>query len=439
MPEHGRGGRDRASGATDRRAPAPPAPVHPMLDLQRQAGNRAVTAMVARAGTIPVQRAPSGGGTAAPPQPDLATVVKQVVDGLPASLDERSLVGGGELQEGRQQARDAQEQVSDLHAEEVEPGHEGGGGDVVDLDATRAQVREMQEAGSVAVEQPAPPSRWQRFKSWAGGGLSAAGSAVGGALSGAWGGLKRRFGTREGRRDTGGLVQGSGGTAAGLTAKVSDGLATGSVTAPLSAPTLEHTHDWAGSFQSGASEVIHQVTAVAGVFFSALKAAVDARALVSSYRVVKSLKEARRLAMLYTGGQSEVVEAVDYAIRQKYQKIIKRAIGTLTALAALGAGLAILIANPVGAGLAAGIIAAVGAGVTVYKLGRFIYKKVRDTQGKERARRAEQLFDALADPDPRVSTAAKTAVWALKLDPGKVLAAGREEGVGLLMRKLKSA
>ncbi|HTW97959.1 MAG TPA: hypothetical protein VMD59_04240 [Acidimicrobiales bacterium] len=134
--------------------------------------------------------------------------------------------------------------------------------------------------------------------------------------------------------------------------------------------TLEHPSELIHSFGAGGLELAHQVASVVGIFFSRLEAALDLRSLIGSVRAAK----AEVLALPAAGS---LVEAIDYAIRQKYEKIVKRAFGAAAALAGLGVGLAILITNPVGAALAAMIIGGVGAAAFAYKIGRWAWKKWR--------------------------------------------------------------
>lgn len=195
------------------------------------------------------------------------------------------------------------------------------------------------------------------------------------------------------------------------------------------------------SATAGGFELAHQIAGVAGIFFSALKAALDIRSLVSSIRVLRDLKKAKKEAAKAADefwgdpeAKKEVVAMVDYAIRQKYEKVIKRAIGTVTTLAALGTALAILIANPVGASLAAIIIGGLGASVFVYKIGRWAWKKWKtESLGKKRGEIARKLHAQISLGD----SLAIEAVRALHLDPDVV--AGSPNGAALIKRKLKSS
>jgi hypothetical protein len=172
---------------------------------------------------------------------------------------------------------------------------------------------------------------------------------------------------------------------------------------------------------------------VVGIFFSSIKAALDLRSVLSTVRVLKGLRDAERAAV-EAGADPLVVEAVKYAIHQKYEKLVKRALGATVALATLGAGLAVLIANPAGAALAAVILGGVGAGFFLYKLGRWAWKKWKTkTLGVKRKEMARALFNHLRLGDQL----AVAAVRSLHLDPDAIALA--PHGAALIERKLKSA
>jgi hypothetical protein len=199
--------------------------------------------------------------------------------------------------------------------------------------------------------------------------------------------------------------------------------------------TLDHPAEFGRSVTGGGFEALHAVASVVGIFFSALKAALDFRSLVSSIRVYRALKQARAQARVL-GTTPTLVEAVEYAIKQKYEKIFKRAFGTAVALAALGTGLAILIANPVGASLAALIIGGIGASMFVYKVGRWAWKKwATQTLGEKRQKMASRLYNQMLTND----VMALEAVRSLHLDPVEVRQAGDTKGPALIFRKLRSA
>jgi hypothetical protein len=150
-------------------------------------------------------------------------------------------------------------------------------------------------------------------------------------------------------------------------------------------------------------------------------------------RVIKGLKDAKRAAAR-AGASPDLVEAVDYAIRQKYEKLIKRALGAAVTLAAVGTALAILIANPVGASLAAVILGGIGAGFFLYKLGRWAWKKWKtEILGEKRKKMAQRLYNQLRTED----VLAVEAVRSLHLVPETLR--HTPDGPRLIARKLKSA
>jgi hypothetical protein len=366
---------------------------------------------------------------------DLAAIAQSQVAVLP-DLGPQGLPAAAQVQEARQEAdavqgdlpelgADAQAGLGDWQRDELSGGQ-------APPDA-RPVVDELARAGGEAdLPAPAKPGRLAR----AGKAVSSFFSGVGNKLSAAGRAIKGAF-SRENRHDVGAKAPTVAGLGAPIAGHVQDGSVasqfTGLTQAAPAPKTLEHTGDFARSFTSGTFEVVHQVAAVAGIFFSGLKAALDLKSLVSSIRVIRALKEAKRTA-LATGASRGVVDAVDYAIRQKYEKVIKRAIGATTALAALGVGLAILIANPVGASLAAVIIGGLGLGVFLYKIGRWGWKKWGSKSlGEKRNQMAERLYNQIRTGD----VGAREAVRALHLDPTEVAAS--PGGMALIERKLKSA
>jgi hypothetical protein len=474
-------------------------PSHPVLQLQRQIGNRAVVALLKGSGGYPlpaaallsVQRqgeaALEEGAVPAPLIPPLLLserqrlaaqappVLKQVVDAMPQELGPE-VAAPGRVEEARREADVVAEDLprllprSPALASWLSAQQDGGAGPPVE--AQRMLVQEL-GAGKEEVAEPAPakPGR-----------LSQAGRAVQGFFGGfgsklsGWGSAIKRTFSRENRRDAGAKTPTVGGIGGPAVAHVNYAVAAGrglvdnpateasarlvggakaadqvrdtggqigqvAHSASPTTTTLEHPGEFAHSFTAGGFELAHQIAGMAGIFFSALKAALDIRSLVSSIRVLRDLKkaknEATKAADEFWGdpeAKKEVVAMVDYAIRQKYEKVIKRAIGTVTALAALGTALAILIANPVGASLAAIIIGGLGASVFVYKIGRWAWKKWKtESLGKKRGEIARKLHAQISLGD----SLAIEAVRALHLDPDVVASA--PNGAALIRRKLKSS
>jgi uncharacterized membrane protein YebE (DUF533 family) len=123
-----------------------------------------------------------------------------------------------------------------------------------------------------------------------------------------------------------------------------------------------------------------------------------------------------------------VIDAIEYAIKQKETKKVRRYITAFAGLASLGGGIALtaggalgavalgalLASNPVGWGIALGLVgigALVGIGMLCYKLFRRATKK---NPGKQREEMATRLYDAWV---PRGDTLARTAIQKLNLNP----------------------
>jgi hypothetical protein len=438
---------------------------HTLL-LHRQAGNRAVTGTVQRlrehGGSRPVQRGPTDVLTEPASEevgsgPSMQRVIDEQVNALPP-VEDGPLVEPEQATRAQEQvdaARDDVQELGGVDNDSVRPWVEkdvGAGGEDV-----KPVVEEIQGSqGDLDLPAPTKPSLGSRIKSgvgrafgWMGGKLSSGGKWIGKQASDAGSAIKTSFQTafgREGRRDKGALGQavagiavpvgGHGASVMNAGQQVVDNPATQGaaklVDGAGAAQKVGHVGESVGRAQSAAAgglEIAHHVAAVVGPFFAAIKAALDIRSVVSTMRVIKGLKEAKRTA-LQSGASPRLVEAVDYAIRQKYEKVIKKALGAAVALAALGVGLAILIANPVGAALAALIIGGLGAGVFLYKLGRWLWKK---RPGEKRNDMAKRLYHQMRTGD----VVALDAIRALHLDPNQLRASGR--GPELIARKLKSA
>jgi len=139
-----------------------------------------------------------------------------------------------------------------------------------------------------------------------------------------------------------------------------------------------------------------------GLFFSAIAAIFDLRAAVSSGKKMVALDKIASDAKA-AGHDPEVVKAVQYAMEQKFGKAVRRAITFVAAAISsgvsiagiAGAGTVALASNPIGWGiltvLAAGAIA-LGAAITIYKIGRWIYKKFSGVLGEQRRDTALTLY-----------------------------------------------
>ena len=460
--------------------PSGSAPTHALLELQRQAGNRAVTQLVRggaghpAAALLPVQRVGEGGLALAPPPllserqrmaSEAGPLVQQEVGGLP----ELGSKGPDESQ-AKDAAREAevmsQEGPKDLpddpaflawvDAQNARPPIEDQKAELQELQTGKEEASGSGSEGTFApelFEQPrAKPGRLARAGQAVGGffrgvgrgiasGLSSAGRSIQGGLSRAGTAVKGGL-SRAGREIKGAF------TGTNLRDKGQIGIATGggvakevAKQAAQSDPTaFENPADLAQSVASGGVELVHAIATLVGLFFSALKGAFDLKSLVSSVRIVKALKKVRAEALEQAQsliGPNEdaekLVAMIDYAIRQKYEKIIKRAIAASIAFATVGAALAVLIANPVGASVAALVLGTAGLALSVYKLGRYIWKRHKESKGKQRFSMAFRLHEQVRQGEPL----AIDAVRALHLDPNKV--AKDANGVSQIARKLKSA
>jgi hypothetical protein len=445
-----------------------PSPVPTLLPVQRN-GDGAVGEKVPPAPLLPPPLLSERQRRAAAPP-----LVNQLVGALPP-LSGRGLLGQRRAEAGLREAEAVEEDLpgfprSPAFAAWLSAQQDGEPGPPVE--ELRAVAGEL-EAGDQEVAAPLPAEP---------GLLSRAGSAAMGffggvrrTLSGWVSAVKQAF-SRENRRDIGAKAPTAGGSGAPVAGHIDYALTAGQAlvenpasegaarlvggakavgevretggqmgqvahSASPATTTLKHPGDFAHSFAAGGFELAHQIAGIAGIFFSALKAALDVRSLVSSVRVIRALKEARREAAEAAedfwadpDANQAVIEMVDYAIRQKYEKVIKRAIGSAAALAALGTALAILIANPVGASLAAIIIGGLGASMLVYRIGRWAWKKWKTRSlGKKRAEIAHTLYAHIMAED----SLAIAAVRSLHLDPDEVVRA--PNGPALIMRKLKSA
>jgi hypothetical protein len=441
--------------------------------VQRQGGGAAVAEEVAPAPPVPLVPPPllsERQRLAA----QAAPMIHQSVEALPQLAGARA-INAGRADALRREAEGVRDDVADFPRSPAFAawlGAQQDGGDGQPVRDQRAVADELEAGGQEVLERlPAEPNLLSRaghavqgFFGRAATTVSGWGRAVTGALS------------PEKRRDAGAKMPTVGGVAAptlghvdyalvaggalvdnpateGTARLVGGGGAAGQVretggqigqvahTASPPTTTLEHPGEFARSFTTGGFELAHQIAGVVGIFFSALKAALDIRSLVSSVRVIRALKQAKADAARAADefwpdpdANKEVIAMVDYAIRQKYEKVIKRAIGSVTALAALGTALAILIANPVGAPLAAVIIGALGASVLLYKIGRWAWKKWgNQSLGKKRAQIALALHAQVILGDGL----AVAAVRALHLDPDVV--AHAPNGPALILRKLKSS
>jgi hypothetical protein len=213
------------------------------------------------------------------------------------------------------------------------------------------------------------------------------------------------------------------------------------------------------------TNVLGTVFSAIGLVFSAISAALDIRAIISSAKKVYDLKKVLSKWRAEVKGQfpsseeQELLDAIEYAIEQKYFKIFKRAItlssaviGAGVAIAGLATGIA-LASNPVGWFILAGIgavAAGIGLGVLFYKIGRAIYKWWKGTKGKVRGDMAEKLFDNALSGGGKLKGLAQDAIGALGLKWSKIedkykkvpdtrKPKVRKRAIGLIARKLASS
>jgi hypothetical protein len=135
-----------------------------------------------------------------------------------------------------------------------------------------------------------------------------------------------------------------------------------------------------------ARTIVSTVGTAVGVFFSALQAMLDVRAAISSGFKYKALGEIKAKMKAAGGYDDTVLDAIEYAMDQKYKKAIMRAVGFIggaismsVGIAVLaGAGVVALVSNPAGWGVLtalAAVGAIIGLSLALYKFGRWIYKR----------------------------------------------------------------
>ena len=203
-----------------------------------------------------------------------------------------------------------------------------------------------------------------------------------------------------------------------------------------------------------AAEVAGKVLGAIGAFFAAISAYLDIRAIFSSQKKARALKEVLAEARskadaefqdVDAGQKEELFEAIEYAIEQKYTKVFRRALaltGTLLStgvgVAALIAGVSLLASNPVGWMVAAGIFGfgiGLGVGLLLCKIGRWIWKKFKGTKGKKRKEMAEKLCRHASDGP--LQALALQALASLGLNWEDIKA--DKKRVDLVARKLQSS
>ena len=177
--------------------------------------------------------------------------------------------------------------------------------------------------------------------------------------------------------------------------------------AATATPTgLSQVSGWAGA----STQTQSTMAAIGSVVFSALDSILNARSALKTRSKIKSLEQIIQ-DVKGQGYDDVMVDAVHYAIKQKYKKIIARSIalvGNLTTFSASTAvlatgGVIALLSNPVGWSVLTGIAAAgalIGAAVALWYIGRWIWKKRKGTLGIMRRKMAMLLLQNLNSGDP---------------------------------------
>jgi len=225
----------------------------------------------------------------------------------------------------------------------------------------------------------------------------------------------------------------------------------------------------AGQGSKSALSVLGHVFGAIGTFFSTISAFLDIKALISTGKKLGKLESVLNQARKSVQGdfptrkEQELLDAIQYAIDQKYSKLWIRATSLVGTIAATSAGIAIwaaggitavaLASNPVGWGIAAVILGfgiTTGVLIALYKLGRAIYKWFTGTKGRIRAEMATKLFNHSVKERTHLANYARDAIRSLGLDPSQMsreynIAEGRtkarveENCIQLIARKLKSS
>src|SRR6185312_8769076 len=185
-----------------------------------------------------------------------------------------------------------------------------------------------------------------------------------------------------------------------------------------------------GASVSGAGVTMAHAGASIAAALGAVLAVFDIRSAISSRSKAKELERVMADLKAANPHDSELIDAIGYAIAAKYSKTKTRAAKALTGL--LGSGIAIgaivagvslvaLASNPVGwviAAALAGTAALVGIGILAYKLCNKLSKWMSGDLGVQRRKTAMTLYDKTLAGD---ENAAK-ALAGLGLDPAKMRA-----------------
>lgn len=183
----------------------------------------------------------------------------------------------------------------------------------------------------------------------------------------------------------------------------------------------------AGAASTGA-QTAGTVLGYVAAGLGAIAGMLDVRAAISSGRKARALETVMADLKAKNPGDARLIDAIQYAINQKYSKTKIRALKAITGLTSagitiaalvVGVGLAALATNPVGWAIAAvivGLCAVTGVSIMLYKLGRKLWKWFKGDLGVQRRKMALALYDRAIAGDALAVQALKE----LGLDPEKM-------------------
>lgn len=363
----------------------PEAPVAPrgLLAMQRAAGNQAVSRMVARA-------IASGGAPRIQRNPGAATVTRDAVDAVKKAPDvpESALPGPETVQD----ALNAGNSVGpELEAAKGNP----------DIAA------EFQEELAAEPDEDSGPKPQTEIEQ-----LAAYQASLSGAAPAAPAAAPH---------------QSNASTNHGNKAKTTASIGTSVSKVGASASQAGVTMASAGaSIAAALGYVSAGLGAIVGIF--------DIKSAISSGRKGSQLEAVMAELKKANPADAELIDAIQYAIEQKYSKAKTRALRATTgilgsgiAIGALAAGVSLvaLASNPVGwviAAVLAGTAAAIGIGIIAYKLGRKLWKWYHGDLGLKRRKIAMRLYDKCVAGDAHAAAALKS----IGLDPAKIRARAAE-------------
>ena len=369
-----------------------------LIALQRTAGNRAVARLVSDRGAgATVQRAGGAGGAVAEP-PEKTAALQAVANApdvpaeavlAPEKVDE-ALAAGSQLGPELESAKGNPELAAEFQSQlQSEPDGGGAGPQTgAEIAALESYLGTLPSGGGGGPESPGPAPE----------------------------------GPQQGPAHASNKDTNSGNTAKSVT---SIGTTVSKIGASVSGAGVTMAHAGA-SIAAALGYVAAGIGAVLAVF--------DIRSAISSRSKAKELERVMAELKAANPHDSELIDAIGYAIAAKYSKTRTRAAKALTGL--LGSGIAIgaivagvslvaLASNPVGwviAAALAGTAALVGIGILAYKLCNKLSKWMSGDLGVQRRKTAMTLYDKTIAGD---ENAAK-ALAGLGLDPAKMRARAAE-------------